>query len=190
MKERKFKLTTEAEQALQVAYLNSTDGATRTRYQAVRLYGTGYKVEEIQKLCGCSVRSLLEWCQRYQAEGIIGLVDHRLGGNSSRLLPLEIESLSQLLHSTSPAQLLGSENCDGDGTYWTVSTVQQVVWLRFGVRYKSLTSYRTLLTECNFSYQRASKQYKSRNEFKVMDFEEQLEKNSLIWHRMGSNLSC
>ena len=48
---------------------------------------------------------------------------------------------------------------------------------RYGLRYQSLTAYRTLLARCDFSYQRATKQYKSRNEFKVMDFEEQLEKN-------------
>jgi hypothetical protein len=47
MRTRTFKLTTSEEQALQVAYLHCQDGATRTRYQAVRLYGIGYAVAEV-----------------------------------------------------------------------------------------------------------------------------------------------
>jgi transposase len=179
MRRRQFTLNEADEQALRVAYLNCRDGTTRTRYQAVRLYGTGYAVADILRICECSRRSLLEWCQRYQADGIAALVDHRLGGNRARLRPLEIEELSRLLHSYTPVQLLGADACSGNGTYWTVDDVRQVVANRFGVHYKSITSYRTLLTRCGFSYQRATQQYKSHNEFKVMDFEEQFEKNSL-----------
>jgi transposase len=179
MRKRQFNLNGSDEQALRVAYRNCRDGATRTRYQAIRLYGTGYAVADILRICDCSQRSLLEWCQRYQAEGIAGLVDHRLGGNHARLRPLEIEELSHLLHTYTPAQLLGSETSHRDGTYWTVDDLRQVLLNRFGVRYKSMTSYRSLLTRCGFSYQRATQQYKSHNEFKVMDFEERLEKNWL-----------
>jgi transposase len=183
MSTRKFRLTEQQAQALQVAYLHSHDGATRTRYQAVRLYGVGYVVEEIQQICGCSQRSLLEWCQVYRAEGISGLVDHRLGGNRAQLSPMEIEALSQLLHGYTPARLLGPDGCEGPGQHWSVNDLRQLVWQQYGVRYKSPTSYHTLFNRCDFSYQRATKQYLSRNELKVMDFEERLEKNSLTWHR-------
>jgi len=176
MKQRTFKLKENEARALQAAYVNCQDGPTRTRYQAVRLYGIGYGVDEVMQMCGCSCRSLLEWCQRYRSEGIAGLVDHRLGGNRSQLLALEIEELSQLLQRHTPAQLLGPA-VTGDGTHWCVGDLAQVVDKKFGVCYKSPTSYRTLLARCDFSYQRATKQYKSRSEAKVMDFEEQLEKN-------------
>lgn len=179
MRKRQFNLSAGDEQALRVAYLHCREGATRTRYQAVRLYGTGYAMADILHICDCSRRSLLEGCQRYQTEGIVGLVDHRLGGNHARLRPLEIEALSQLLHTYTPAQLLGAAASTGDGTYWTVDDVRQVVLNRFGVSYKSITSYRTLLTRCGFSYQRTTQQYKSHNAFKGMDFEEHLEKNWL-----------
>jgi len=179
MRTRTFKLSENQVQALQVAYLNCKDGAARTRYQAVRLYGSGYGVAEVVRICGCSLRRLLAWCQTYRSEGIAGLVDHRVGGNRARLLPLEIEALSELLHRTTPAQLLGADDSHGDGAHWSVADLQQVVLDKFGVRYQSVTSYRTLLARCDFSYQRATKQYKSRNEFKVMAFEEALEKKSL-----------
>lgn len=176
MRTRIFTLNESEAQALQVAYLNCQDGPTRTRYQAVRLYGIGYQVDEVMQICGCSRRSLLDWCQRYRNEGIAGLVDHRLGGNHRHLLALEIEGLSQLLQRHTPSQLLGPA-VTGDGTHWCVGDLMSVVFQQFGVRYKSQTSYRTLLERCDFSYQRATKQYKSRSEAKVMDFEEQLEKN-------------
>ena len=179
MRTRTFKLSENQIQALQVAYLHSKDGATRTRYQAVRLYGSGYAVAEILTICGCSLRRLLAWCQAYRSEGIAGLIDQRLGGNRARLLPLEIETLSELLHRTTPAQLLGADGSHGDGAHWRVADLAQVVLDKFGVRYQSVTSYRTLFARCDFSYQRATKQYKSHHAFKVMEFEEQLEKKSL-----------
>jgi transposase len=178
MRSQNFKLNETETEALQVAYLNSQDGATRTRYQAVRLYGTGYAVAEIMQICGCSQRSLQECCQRYRTEGLSGLIDHQAGGNRARLLALEVEDLSQLLQRYTPSQLLGPETSSGNGQHWTLSDLQQIVEQGYSVRYQSLTSYRSLWARYDFSYQRATKQYKSRNEFKVMDFEEALEKNS------------
>ena len=182
MGKRKFKLNETEASAIQGAYQHSQDGAERTRYQAVRLYGLGSRATEIMQICGCSPRALQEWCQRYRAEGLSGLVDHRAGGNRARLLAAEVEELSGLLHCYSPGQLLGAAR-SGRGEYWTLADLQQLVEQRYGVHYQSLTSYRTLLLRCDFSYQRAAKQYKSRNEGKVMDFEEALEKNLSTWHR-------
>ena len=45
MARRRFQLTEEQVQELINAYANCKDGLTRTRYQAVRLYGTGYPVK-------------------------------------------------------------------------------------------------------------------------------------------------
>ena len=46
-----------------------------------------------------------------------------------------------------------------------------------GVTYKSDISYRTLLKRCGYSYQRAGKQFRSRSEARLAEFEEQLKKN-------------
>ena len=48
---------------------------------------------------------------------------------------------------------------------------------RYQVRYRSPVSYRTLLTQCGFSYQRSQKVFRSRSEAKVAEFEDELEKN-------------
>ena len=60
------------------AQMSSNDAQLAKRYQAVRLYGSGYAVSEIQTICGCSLPSLWEWSRKYQQAGVAGLVDQRL----------------------------------------------------------------------------------------------------------------
>jgi transposase len=177
MRQRAFHLTGEQACELQGAYHNCQDALTRTRYQAVRLYGLGYATREIATICGCSRSSLMEWCRNYQATGVAGLVDQRMGGNRALLTPPQIERLQYLLASYAPGQLLGNAACAGTGQFWTVGDLAQLLQREFAVSYKSETSLRELLDKCGFSYQRPAKQYQSRSALKVAEFEEQLEKN-------------
>src|SRR3712207_6169976 len=85
MAKREFTLTDAQEASLQQASLRTKDGPTRTRYQAVRLYGLGYPVPQIQEITGCSRTSLLDWCRLYRLRGVPGLVDGRRGGNRAKL---------------------------------------------------------------------------------------------------------
>jgi transposase len=82
MAKRKFKLTEKEQQLLIQAYELSTNIGARARYQSVRLHGAGYAVSEIEKIMGCRRSSLMEWCREYQKNGVPGLVDKRVGGNS------------------------------------------------------------------------------------------------------------
>jgi transposase len=147
------------------------------RYLAVRLYGSGYAVREIEAIVGCSHPSLMEWCRKYRTDGVAGLVDRRSGGNRAKLSTAQIEQLQHLLHQYTPRQWLGEAACSGDGAFWSVADLAQVVERLYGVRYKTRQSYYDLFEQCEFSRQRPGKQYKSRSEVKVMDFEAQLEKN-------------
>jgi hypothetical protein len=63
MARRKFQLTDAEQNALLGAFQASRDGPTRTRYQAVRLYGLGYSVTEIMHITACSRSSLMGWCR-------------------------------------------------------------------------------------------------------------------------------
>ena len=176
MAKRKFILTEKEVNELKGAYQQSQDGQTKTRYQAVRLYGSGYPVSEIEEISGCSRVSLMEWCRSYRQAGIAGLVDQRQGGNRAKLKPVQIEQLQQQLEEYSPAQLLGAVNCYSDGQFWTVPDLAQLVKRDYKVEFKSATSYRSLFKRCNFSCQRPGSQYWSRKELAVLDFEQQLEK--------------
>jgi transposase len=177
MAKRKFKLTEVERKELVKAYQGSKDAATRTRYQAVRLYGEGYAVKEIERITGCSRTSLMEWCQAYREDHSQGLIDHRRGGNSAKLSKLQIEGLQQKLHQYTPRELFGMKASTTDGQFWTVEELIQVVREQYAVEYKSRTSYTSLLSLCGFSYQKTEKIFKSRSQTKVADFEEQLEKN-------------
>jgi len=177
MAKRKFTLTAAERKELLQAYRTCKNAATRTRNQAVRLYGEGYPVEEIEQITGCSRTSLMEWCRAYREDHSQGLVDKRVGGNRAKLSKLRIEELQQLLHHYTPKERLGPRASTADGQFWSVEDLALIVQEQYGVVYQSRTSYRHLLHVCGFSYQKTEKVFKSRSQTKVADFEEQLEKN-------------
>ncbi len=177
MTKRKFILSKAEQKELLRAYRGCHEAGTRTRYQAVRLYGEGYSEKEIERITGCSRTSLMEWCRAYRADPLQGLVDKRAGGNHAKLSPLRIEELQDLLHQYSPKEWLGKGASTADGSFWNVEDLVNVVQKRYGVTYQSRTSYLHLLRKCGFSYQKTEKVFKSRSESKVADYEEQLEKN-------------
>ena len=177
MAKREFTLTDTQEAALQQAFLHTKDGPTRTRYQAVRLYGLGYPVAQIQEITGCSRTSLMDWCRLYQTRGVRGLVDGRVGGNRAKLTPHQRETVRANLHQYTPRQLFGPDTATADGQFWTIPDLKRAVREWFGVTWDSPTSYRTLLIDSGFSYQRTQKVFKSRSERDILAFEEQLEKN-------------
>ena len=177
MAKRKFTLTETERKGLLQAYRQCKDAATRTRYQAVRLYGEGYPVDEIMQITGCSRTSLMEWCRAYREDHSQGLVDKRVGGNRAKLSKLQIEELQQMLHQYTPKERLGPRASTVDGQFWSVEDLALIVREKHGVEYQSRTSYSHLLHLCGFSYQKTEKVFKSRSETKVADFEEQLEKN-------------
>lgn len=178
MAKRKFKLNNEQEKELKAAYHQCQDGATKIRYQAVRLYGSGYRVQEIEQITGCSRPSLMEWCRAYRQGGVEALVDQRTGGNRAKLKFSELEQVQQQLESYSPRQLFGPETATREGQFWTVPDLAKLVKRQYGISYQSPSSYRNLFERCGFSCQRPEAHYRSRNELKVLAFEQQLEKNS------------
>ena len=175
MAEREFRLTERQAQELFNAFDRCKDGPTRTRYQAVRLYGTGYPVKEVKTITGCSRSSLMNWCRIYRKQGIAGLIDKRNGGNRAKLTATQIEELEQKLKQYTPAQVLKAQRCTDQ--HWSVESLSCAVREWYGVSYQSRTSYYTLFDACGFSHQRPAKVYKSRSASKIAEFEEQLEKN-------------
>jgi transposase len=162
---------------LRQAYERTKDGPTRTRFQAVRLYASGYSVEHIQQITGCSRTSLMDWCRLFRSHGVAALRDHRLGGNRAKLTLQQREAVRVDLHLYTPRQLFGSDTATADGQFWTIPDLKRAVREWFGVTWDSPTSYRTLLIDSGFSYQRTQKVFKSRSERDILAFEEQLEKN-------------
>jgi transposase len=177
MAKRKFHLTAEQNQELQAAYHQSKDAGEKMRYQAVRRYGNNCSVEEVLEITGCSRRRLLAWSQAYQGNGIGGLLDGRVGGNSAKLSAEQIEEIQRKLHLYCPNQILKTDEYSGNGEFWGTRDLAILLKCDYQVVYRSANSYRNLLRTCELSRQRPAQQYKSRNELKVATFEEELEKN-------------
>ena len=181
---RQFQLNEAQIGELTRAYRESKDGVTRTRLQAVRLYGTGYSVEEVIEITGCSRTSLMEWCQKYRLLGIASLADHRQGGNHAKLKPAQIQDLKARLHQYTPAMLFGVDAFTSDGQFWTIEDLDQAIQHWYGVTYQSRSSLARLFALCGFSYQRPARVFKSRKVADVMAFEERVEKNCWTRPRM------
>lgn len=176
MGKRKFQLTEPQRDALLSAYLACDEGETRTRFQAVRLYGMNYPVKTIQEVTGCSTRSLLEWVYAYRQAGLETLRDHRLGGNSAKLKPAQRIEVEAHLHQFTPNQVL-RQPYTAEGQFWTIEDLADALTHWFGVRYASRTSYYNLLLTCGFSYQRTEKVFKSQRPLQIAAFQELVEKN-------------
>jgi transposase len=177
MAKRRFEVSPEQSQALRRAYRESKDGATRTRYQAVRLYSEGYEVAEICHITGCNRNSLMEWCQKYRAHGLSGLEDHRGGRQRAKLSLEQLAEIDQKLRAYCPRDVLGSQTHTSSGQYWTVEDLACVLEQWYGVRWASRSGYHRVFAFCRFTYQRSEKVYKSRRETEVSEFEAQVEKN-------------
>ena len=179
MAKRQFQLTEAQVKELTSAYVNCKDGPTRTRYQAVRLYGTGYPVKEVLEITGCSRTSLMDWCRAYRADGPTSLVDKRRGGNRAKLSAAQMDDLRRRLHQYAPANLFGATAATSDGQFWTVEDLYRALQQWYRISYQSRGSYYRLFDLCGFSYHRPARTYKSRSEAKVTEFEEQLEKKTI-----------
>ena len=177
MANRQFTLTKEEESELRVAYDNCKEAGTSKKLLGLRLYGTGQAVGIITELLGCSRSSLLGWCRGYREAGLVGLADKRVGGNHCKLSVSQKAEVAEKIHRYTPRQVLGEATATASGQHWTADDLQTAIYQWYGVIYHSPTSYWLLLGQCGLSYQRTEKVFKSRSDFKVADFEEQLEKN-------------
>ena len=176
MAKRRFKLNEKQTHELQRAYSQAKDGSTRTRLQAVRLYGLGYPVSEILEITGSNRTSLMEWCRKFRQSGAASLGEHRGGPASAKLKPGQVAEIQEKLRPYRPYDLFGPEAHTANGQHWTVEDLAAAVQRWYEVRWKSRTSYHQLFEHCGFSYQRTEKVYKSRRQGEVVEFEAQVEK--------------
>jgi transposase len=170
-------LTPEAASALQAAELRAQDGPLRGRLQAVRLYGLGYPVREIQTITGCSRSRLMEWYCAYQQGGMGALTDQRVGGNNRKLTAAQRADLRDMLRQYTPRSLFGAEAATVTGQFWSLADLRRAVTQWYGVTYDSPTSYYTLFAHCGFTAQRPDGVFTSRREADVLAFEATAEKN-------------
>ncbi len=177
MPERKFKLNDRQVGELWRAYGECTDSLTQIRYQAVRLYATGYPLQTILDVTGCSIASLRAWTRAYRRAGLDALADHRCGGNSAKLTPDQRREVEVRLQQFTPHQILGARAHTPSGQFWTVEDLQEALRRWYGVQYQSRVSYYNLLHACGFSYQRTEKVFKSQRPAEIAAFQESVEKN-------------
>ena len=180
MNNREFKLSEAEQRAIQEREATTSDVRELKRLQAVRLYGSGQAMSAVVNVVGSNSRTIQRWVQAYQERGIAGLKPRWQGANAKKLSDVQRAEIVQRLQQYQPDQLLSSELRISQGQFWTVSDLQVAVKQWYGVAYRTQDSYRALLYEAEFSYQRTEGVYRSKpNQADVAQFEEVLEKKSL-----------
>lgn len=179
MNNRVFKLNDTEQRAIQAQEAVTSDVKALKRLQAVRLYGSGQAMSVVETVVGSSRRTIQRWVGAYQTAGIAGLRPQFQGANAKKLKDEQRAELVQRLRQYRPDQILSREVRISQGSFWTVSDVQLAVKQWYGVVYRSADSYRALLHEADFSYQRSQTVYRSKPcQADVAQFEEALEKKS------------
>lgn len=172
MAKRQLQLTEQEIGQFRYAETRTRDVHELKRLQAIRMYGTGMRLVDIQNITGAGESSIRQWAMAYRAEGLSGLRSKWQGKNASKLTDEQRQQIKQRLQEYRPVDLQVSV-----GEYWTVSDLRVAVEQWFGVVYQDETSYQTLLHKSGFSYQRTTKVYRSRpSEAALADFEAELEK--------------
>jgi transposase len=177
MPKQRFQITEHERNELWQAYRQTKDAATRTRCQAILLYGQNYPVDEIGQITGCQRSSLMEWCRKYRQQGAAALTEHRGGPHRAKLSAEERVALGAKLSLYCPRDLLGVHTQTASGQHWTVEDLAQAVQQWYGVTWDSRSAYHRILAHCGFTYQRTEKVYKSQRTAAVMDFDALVEKN-------------
>jgi transposase len=177
MAQRTFELSEQERGELQRAYDRARDTRFQQRVQAVRLYGEGRAMGDIQGIVGCSERSVLRWCEHYAQAGLDGLVSGWRGGNNARLTATQRAEVLAKVEQYRPDQILPSEIRVSRGAFWTVSDLRVGIERWYGVSWRSDNSYRAFLAAAGLSLQRTENVYRSRpDDLTVADFEARLEK--------------
>lgn len=151
MAKRQFLLTEPELRAFRLAETHARNTRELKRMQAVRMYGSGYSVDEIGTLTGCSWRALMDWCRIYRASGLGGLKSNWQGNNALKLSREQRIDLKLRLQNYQPDQVIAPELRLSSEQSWTVSDLKIVVTNWYGVTYRSNASYLALLHECGFN---------------------------------------
>lgn len=172
MGKRQLQLTEKEIGQFREAEAQTRDVYELKRLLAIRLYGNGVGLAEIQEMVGAGESTIRQWAMAYRASGLAGLRSKWNGKNANKLRDEQREQIKQRLHQYRPVDLHLSTR-----EYWTVSDLRIAVEQWFGVIYQDETSYQILLHKSGFSYQRTTKVYRSRpSEAALVNFEAELEK--------------
>jgi transposase len=178
MAKRQFQLTEEEIAAFRQTEAHTHDVRELKRLQALHLYGTGERVDAIQKLVGCGPASPRQWAIEYRRGGLEALKSRWAVGNAKKLSDEHRQDLFEKREQYSPEQVTAPAVRVEGGIFWTVSDLAIVVAQWYGVTYRSPTSYRNLLHASGLSYQKVEKVYRSQpGAVQLADFEADLEKS-------------
>lgn len=179
MKQHLPSTATEAEkQKLREFIKKSKDTHGVERARAVLKRMDGYSREHIAQFLEVNKDTVSNWITWYRKRGIAGLQSNWKGGNKYKLSPTQKKEIKHVIKTTSPREVGYGKD------FWDVPLLARYVYETYKVRYRSDRSYHRLFAFIGFSYHKPVKQDRKRNEQKVKEFEESLQKKGEFVRKM------
>jgi transposase len=149
---------------------NSLKKAEYIRIQAVLLRKRGYSRGEIVKITGKSLSAIENWITAFSQNGIVGLRTKKRESAPNALLTREQKDrIARIVNDSKPKEVGIA------GEFWNILRLRILVKKEFGKEYQSDESYRRLLHDCGFSYQKVEFVDKRRDEEKAAEFKKRLQ---------------
>lgn len=134
----------------------SAEQLERRRRLAVQLVQGGMSKSEVARQFNTTYKSVLRWCNAYQALGQEGLSPKPVPGRRCRLSPQQKQDLA--------SQLLEGARAHGFETdLWTLRRIWKLIRRRYGVRYH-FGHMGNLMKRLGFSHQKPQGRPVERNE--------------------------
>lgn len=143
---RKAQATPEELKAIQEAMANEKKVRVYKRYQALYLYLSGKKRQEVAEIVGLTPRTISELYSHYLVEGLEGLVDKPIPGRPSRLSEKELEELKSVIIYQRPLEVGFPEQMN-----WTAQLIGKYIFREYGLSY-SIRGITGMLKRMGFSY--------------------------------------
>lgn len=138
------------------------------RAQAILLLDNNIDLEVIQMTTGYSRRRIFFCRQSYAKEGLKGITDKRKKKTKLLLTRRQRQEIDSILSNETP-KAYGYER-----EHWTTAILADLIEIRYGVRYKSKTSYYLLFKANKFSFHKPGKVYEKHDPEKAAKWREEV----------------
>lgn len=164
------KLPSKQKDALDKAYKGSKILREKRRLNAVRLLTKGYSHKQAAEILDYKLSYIEDLAKTYNREGISGLFAKENPKNRAYLNDKQKDAIAQAIKefkTPNDTQLL---SLPAERNFWSVATLREFVKKKYGVEYKSKTTYRQLFRRAGFSYQRVQFVDKRRDSQEAEEF--------------------
>jgi transposase len=142
------------------------------RLYAVYQIANGYVSRDLEDMYNVSFKSVCNWVNEFNKNGIEGLKDKPKSGRKPKLAKEAIESIKSLILTEKPSDY------EYNTATWTGPILIDYISKKYGVTYKKAQIY-NIMKSMGLSFQKGKGRYPEADIAKQQEFEEELKKTKV-----------